>query len=135
MRPVTHALALTVATLAFSGWAHQASAQTPAVKTPAAKPAAASNRAGGRRPMSLVANGTIARFDHGSNTLTIKTSKGEEQFTLPASVRIQEASRKLTVADLDTLNGRSVNIRYTESGGQRSVQSVRVSGASKKGVK
>jgi hypothetical protein len=129
MRPGTRTLALTVAALAFSGWAY---AQTPAVK--ASKPAE-SSRAAGRRAVSLVAKGTIARFDHGSNTLTIKTSKGEEQFTLPASVRIQEASRKLTIADLDTLNGRPVNIRYTESGGQRTVQSVRVSAAAKKGVK
>jgi hypothetical protein len=97
-----------------------------------AKSAVAAKRHAGKRTTSIVAKGTIAGFDHSTNTLTIKTAKGQEQFTLPTTARIQEASRHLTVNDLDGLNGRMVNVRYRESGGQRTVQSVRVAAPAKK---
>jgi hypothetical protein len=100
-------------------------------QAPAAKPAVAKGHGANRKATSLVAKGTISAFDRSTNTLTITTSKGQEQFTLPATARIQEASRHLTVNDLDGLNGRTVNVRYRESGGQRTVQSVNVAAAKK----
>ncbi|HXH06053.1 MAG TPA: hypothetical protein VNI83_05610 [Vicinamibacterales bacterium] len=77
----------------------------------------------------LVASGSIAGYDAATNTLTVKTSKGEERFTLTSSTRIREGNRTLSSADLQGLTGREATVRYSESGGQRVVQSVRIGGS------
>jgi hypothetical protein len=133
MRPFTNLIVL-AASLALAGPAYSANPQTPAA-TPAAKASASSRSAAPRKATSLIARGTIAGFDGSSKVLTIKTAKGQEQFTLADSVRIREASKRLSPADLGSLNGRSVSVRYTEAGSQRTVQSVEVSRTEKKTAK
>lgn len=120
MRKVRDTLATAVAVLAMAGMA-LASQGTPPHKA-AAKTSAA-------KSTSLVAKGKLIKFDASSNALTVSTSHGEEQFMLGPSARIHDGSKSVAAANLGTLTGKDVSIKYTEANGQKTVESVSVSHA------
>jgi hypothetical protein len=119
MRKVVLALGIVglVATLGGVGFAEQASKMA---KAPAKEAA----------PKAAAATGKIVSFDEGSKTLTISTSKGEEKFVLGSNVRLQEGAKTITAANLSSLTGHQAKVRYTASGGDKTAESVMVSGGS-----
>jgi hypothetical protein len=78
------------------------------------------------------ATGTIEKFD--ANTLTLKTSSGEEQFTLASSAHVRNGSKSIKADDLSGLTGQRAKVRYTEANGQRTAESVMVSSGAHKGA-
>jgi hypothetical protein len=119
MRKVVLALGIVglVVTLGGIGFAEQTSKMA---KAPA-KAAA---------PKAESATGKIVSFDEGSKTLTISTSKGEEKFVLGSNVHLQEGAKTITAANLSGLTGHQAKVRYTASGGDKTAESVMVSGGS-----
>jgi hypothetical protein len=118
---------LTIASGAFAG------AQAKPPSTSAVQPAksAAATKTKPSSSTTLAASGKIVKFDPSTEALTLATSKGEEQFTLDASTRLRDSSHTIAPNDLTALAGHQATVRYKESGGQKSVESVRVSGAPK----
>ena len=71
--------------------------------------------------------GKLSAFDAGSKMLTLMTSKGNQEFMLAASTKIEEGSKTIDPDALQKLTGRNITVSYMESGGHRTVQSVHVS--------
>jgi len=120
-------------TLAFAGAAFASQASKPASSSPAhTKPAAMTTTASKAKSSnsSHSAMGTIEKYD--ANTLTLKTSSGNEQFALASSVRLRNGSKPIKADDLSSLTGRRAKVRYIESNGQRTAESVMVSGGTHK---
>lgn len=127
-----------VATLAIAGLAlvaPQAAAASVATTRSQAKPASKSMAAAAPKAKSattLAATGKIVQFDATAQSLTLTTSKGDEQFTLDASTRLRDASHAIAPADLVRMTGHQATVRYHDTAGQKSVVSVRVSSAAPK---
>ena len=127
-----------VATLAIAGLAlvaPQAAAASVATTRSQAKPTSKSMAATAPKAKSattLAASGKIVQFDATAQSLTLSTSKGEEQFTLDSSTRLRDASHAIAPADLATMTGHQATVRYHDTAGQKSVVSVRVSSAAPK---
>ena len=81
---------------------------------------------------TLAATGKIVQFDATAQSLTLSTSKGQEQFTLDTSTRLRDSSHTIAPADLTKLTGHQATVRYHDTAGQKSVVSVRVSSAAPK---
>ncbi len=92
--------------------------------------AAASPKA--KAATTLAATGKIVQFDATAQSLTLSTSKGQEQFTLDSSTRLRDSSHAIAPADLAKLTGHQATVRYHDTAGQKSVVSVRVSSAAPK---
>lgn len=125
-------LTVTAVTLAFAGSAIASQGSKPASSKPAqTRPAATSTsntakaNAPARANASRSAMGTIEKYD--ANTLTLKTSSGEEQFTLASSARVRSGSHTIKADQLSSLAGQRAKVRYTEVNGQRTAESVMVS--------
>lgn len=112
MRRMFRALAATAAVVAIAGAV--VAAQTPRAQKSAAKAKA------------LIATGTVSKFDTATNTLTVTTPKGDEQFVLGSSASVTANGKKIAASDLATRAGNKVTVRYTESAGQKTAASVRV---------
>lgn len=95
----------------------------PAKATTPAKPAAAKPA----HTNAMRASGKLSAFDAGSKMLTLMTSKGNQEFMLAASTKIEEGSKTIDPDALQKLTGRNITVSYMESGGHRTVQSVHVS--------
>ena len=125
-----------VAMLAIAGsalvapQAAAASTRTQAKPTSKSMAAAASPKA--KPATTLAATGKIVQFDPAAQSLTLSTSKGQEQFTLDSSTRLRDASHAIAPADLAKMTGHQATVRYHDSSGQKSVVSVRVSSAAAK---
>jgi hypothetical protein len=120
---------LAIATGAFAG------VQKPSSSKPAAAQSAKSaapSKSKSSTPTTLAASGKIVRFDPSAQSLTLATSKGEEQFTLDAATHLRDSSHSIAPNDLTSLTGHQATVRYQESSGQKTVVSVRVSGQEKK---
>jgi hypothetical protein len=78
------------------------------------------------------ATGTIEKFDAATNTLTVKTATGDENFTLGTSAKLNHGSKALKTEDLGTMSGDKVKVRYTEANGTKTATSVMVSSATAK---
>jgi hypothetical protein len=136
MQTVIRPLALAVAALSLAGSAFAASSFPPAkpqstaqaASAPAAKPAKSKSPT----PTTLVATGKIVQFDATGQALTLATSKGEQHFTLGPSTRLQDSSHAITPDDLGKLAGHKATVRYKESAGEKSVESIRVSSSAAK---
>ena len=83
------------------------------------------------RATTLTASGKVVKFDAASNTLTVSTNQGEQQFMLNSTARITEGQKSVTASQLGTLTDRQVQVRYTESEGHKMASSVRIGGAPK----
>ena len=108
---------------AFAGQATPAAPAKPAAKTALAKPAKAA------KATSITATGTVAKFDAASNTLTVTTAKGDVSFVVDSTASVTAGGKKVMASDLPSHVGNKVTVRYSESGGQKMAQSVRVSPA------
>ena len=139
MQTVIRPLALAVVTLSLAGSALAAQTKAPAPKAPqpssaqtsnasSAKPAAAKAPAA----TTLVTTGKIVQFDATGQALTLSTSKGEQHFKVGPSAHLQESSHSITPADLGKLAGHKATVRYKESAGEKSVESIKVSSSTTK---
>jgi len=120
MRRVRNVIASAVAVLAMTGMA---------LASQSTAPHKASAKASTTKSTSLVAKGKLIKFDASSNALTVATSKGEQQFMLGPSARIHDGSKTVAPANLDALAGRDLSVKYTESNGHNTVESVSFSHA------
>jgi hypothetical protein len=77
---------------------------------------------------TLVVRGTIKTYDPVSKTLQLSTSNGTMQFTIPAAVRVRQRWHSIETAALAKCSGFRAAIRYSESGAEKTVQSVHVFG-------
>ena len=77
---------------------------------------------------TLSVRGTIDKYDASSRTLSLTTSNGSLQLPLSSNTRIRRGWRKLEPAELEKLAGDQATVRYTESGGNKIVESVHVFG-------
>jgi hypothetical protein len=118
---VTSAVALTVFAVSTPAFAAQAA--------PAAKSAAKTTKAA--KVTTIAASGTVSKFDSASNTLTVTTAKGDVAFMVDSSASILANGKKVAASDLSNEVGHKVVVRYTESGGQKMAQSLRISAAPK----
>ncbi len=132
------AIAITMfafSTAAFASQAAPAAKQaTPAAPVakpaaPAAKPAAKTTKAA--KVTMITATGTVSKFDSATNTLTVTTAKGDVAFMVDNSASILASGKKVAASDLSNEVGHRVSVRYSESGGQKMAQSVRVTAAPK----
>jgi hypothetical protein len=72
------------------------------------------------------ARGTLTAVDTAANSITLKSGKHEWTFTLASSAVIHEGSKNITLADLASHKGHEAKVRYSESGGTKTAQSVMV---------
>lgn len=95
----------------------QANGRAPAATggTPATPPAT-----------TLRMRGTIAAYDAARGTLSLSTTTGPVQFPLASTVRIRRAGHSVAATELKTLSGYHAAVRYSESGGHKTVESVNV---------
>jgi type 1 fimbria pilin len=75
---------------------------------------------------TLSVRGTIDNYDASSRTLSLSTSSGTVKFAVSPATRISQAGHKVEAADLQKLVGDRATVRYTDSGGNRVVESVHV---------
>jgi len=83
---------------------------------------------GPARPSSttLRMRGTISKYDASTRTLTLSTSNGAVRFSLASAARIRQGWQAIDASDLEKLSGHRAVIRYSESSGTRTVESVHV---------
>lgn len=81
---------------------------------------------------TLRQTGTIEKFDPATRVLSLSTANGVQQLTLGPTARIQESSRSIDASGLEKLVGHRATIRYSESSGNKVVESVRVTSAKSK---
>jgi predicted outer membrane protein len=136
MQTVIRPLALAVAALSLAGSALAASSSPSAKPQSTAQPTSASAvkpaKSKSQTPTTLVATGKIVQFDAAGQALTLSTSKGEQHFTVGPSAHLQDSSHAITLDDLGKLAGHKATVRYKESAGEKSVESIRVSSSAAK---
>ena len=96
-----------------------------------AKPQRKATATKAARPTTLMSAGKVVKFDSGSNTLTVSTPQGEQQFVLSSSSRLTEGRKTVEASQLSTLTDRQVQVRYTESDGRKMVSSLRITAGPK----
>ena len=121
MRQALTTITVAVAALVVAG---TLSAQTTRGTKEAAKATTTTSQA---TAMGHSAAGKLAKFDPAAKMLTLSTAKGEESFTLGPNATIREGSKTIAASDLANLAGHQVKVRYSEAGGQKTVESVMVS--------
>jgi len=119
------AMAVAMVALSSVAFAGQATTTKPAAKAALAKPAKPA------KATAITATGTVSKFDAASNTLTVTTSKGDVAFVVDSTASVTANGKKVMTSDLPSHVGNKVTVRYTESGGQKMAQSVRVTNAAK----
>ena len=117
----TCALAAAAVLVAGSIYAAPAqSAKTATTKQAAAKTAAAP------KPKAHSVVGTLDKYDSGANSIVVNTGKGTETLSLSSTSAVRMGAKTMTAADLSSHTGDHVKVRYSESNGQRTVQSVQI---------
>jgi hypothetical protein len=77
---------------------------------------------------TLVVRGTIKSYDVTSRTLVLTTPSGTLPFTMPPAVRIRQRWHSIETSALGKYSGFRAAIRYSESGAEKTVQSVHIFG-------
>jgi hypothetical protein len=77
---------------------------------------------------TLVVRGTIKSYDVTSRTLVLTTPSGTLPFTMPPAVRIRQRWHSIEISALGRYSGFRAAIRYSESGAEKTVQSVHIFG-------
>ena len=75
---------------------------------------------------TLSVRGTIDKYDQATRTLVLSTPGGAVSFPVAAATRIRQGGQDVDAKKLPNLAGRRATVRYTESGGQKIVESVHV---------
>ena len=107
--------------MAASAYAAPAQATKATTKTAAAKTTAA-------KPKAHSVVGTLDKYDSGANTIVVNTGKGTETLSLSSTSAVRMGAKTMTMSDLSSHTGDRVKVRYSESNGQRTVQSVQIQG-------
>lgn len=82
-------------------------------------------------PTTLRVRGTIEKYEVATRILSVSTTNGTLRFTLALTARIRQGWHAIDASLLETLTGYRVDVRYSESGGKKTVESVHVNGKSK----
>jgi hypothetical protein len=108
--------------------AAMSSAGALAQNPPPAGPPAASASAPPSQPSSttLMMRGTIEKYDASTRILSLSSSNGTVRFPVPSTVRIRKGWHRLDAAGLAKLTGFRVAVRYSQSGGEKVLESVHV---------
>jgi hypothetical protein len=82
------------------------------------------------RPASttLRMRGTIVKYEATTRMLTLSTSSGTVKVPLALTARIRQAWQRIDALELEKLVGLRAAIRYSESGGNKTVESIHVFG-------
>ena len=72
--------------------------------------------------------GTIDKYDASTRTLFLSTSNGKVQFPVPPTARIRRSGQTIDASQLAKLSGYHAAVRYSESRGNKTVESVHVFG-------
>ena len=75
---------------------------------------------------TLSLRGIIEKYDAASRTLSLSTSSGAVQFSVASTTRIRRGWHKVDASELQNLAGDRATVRYTESNGNRIVESIHV---------
>jgi hypothetical protein len=70
--------------------------------------------------------GTIDKYEASTRVLSLSTSNGKVQFPLATATRVLVEGRRVDVSELAKLSGYRAAVRYSESGGNKTVESVHV---------
>jgi hypothetical protein len=81
---------------------------------------------------TLRMNGTIAKFDAATRILSLSTPNGTVQFTVASAARIRQGWHRVEPLELEKLAGYRATVRYSESGDNKTVESVHVFGKSER---
>jgi hypothetical protein len=77
---------------------------------------------------TLTMRGTIEKYDPSTRTLSISTPNATVQFPLASTSRIRQGWHKIGASDLEKLSGYRAAVRYWESRGEKTVESIHVFG-------
>ena len=77
---------------------------------------------------TLRMRGTIDKYDAATRILSLSTSTGTVQLLLASTARVRQGWHKLDPLDLRKLVGYRAAIGYSESGGNKTVESVHILG-------
>ena len=81
---------------------------------------------------TLRMRGTIEKYDPSTRTLSISTPNATIQFPLAPTARIRQGWHKIDASALEKLSGYRAAVRYLESRGNKTVESIHVFGKSEK---
>lgn len=118
--------ALAAAALLVAGSTYAAPA-APSAKTATTKQAAAKTTTA-PKPKAHSVVGTLDKYDSGANSIVVNTGKGTETLSLTSTSAVRMGAKTMTASDLSSHTGDRVKVRYSESNGQRTVQSVQIQG-------
>ena len=116
--------AVAAAAVLMAAGAYAAPAQ--ATKATTTKSAAATTTASKPKAHSVV--GTLDKYDSSANTIVVNTGKGTETLSLSSTSAVRMGAKTMTMSDLSSHTGDRVKVRYSESNGARTVQSVQIEG-------
>ena len=77
---------------------------------------------------TLTMRGTIEKYEPSTRTLSISTPNATVQFPLASTSRIRQGWHKIGASDLEKLSGYRAAVRYWESRGEKTVESIHVFG-------
>jgi hypothetical protein len=118
----TCAIAAAAVLVAASTYAAPAQATKATTKSAAAKTTTAP------KPKTHSVVGTLDKYDSGANTIVVKTGKGTETLSLSSTSAVRMGAKTMSASDLSSHTGDRVKVRYSESSGQSTVQSVQIEG-------
>ena len=81
---------------------------------------------------TLTMRGTIQKYESSTGILSLSTSNGTVRFPLVSTARIRQGWHKVDASQLEKLSGYRAAVRYLESGGKKTVESVHVFGKSER---
>lgn len=75
---------------------------------------------------TLLMRGTIEKYDASHRILSLSSSNGTVQFPVPLTVRIRKGWHRLDAPALEKMLGLRAAVRYSQSGGEKILESVHV---------
>ena len=102
-----------------------------AYAAPQATKATTKSVAATSKPKAHSVVGTLDKYDSGANTVVINTGKATDTLSLSSTSTIHMGAKTMSAADLSSHTGDRVKVRYSESNGQRTIQSLQIEGKPK----
>jgi len=75
--------------------------------------------------------GTLEKYDASTNSIVVKTAKGDETLSLASATSIRMGATRMSPADLTGHAGQRVKVRYSEEGGKQTAQTVQFEGGTR----
>jgi hypothetical protein len=120
------AVVLVVALTAPAALAQGGSSQPSHTVPGPAGPAASGSNQDALPATTIRVRGTIKTYDADGAILALTTPNGLLRFPVAAQTRVRHAGQTVDRAELKTLTGLRAAVRYSESGGRTTVESVNV---------